>query len=111
MPFLRQTSEGVVLIELLQQRVQLVCAAHDTVNPRWLRPRFFFCLFLVLVGLVRFRHALDHIRHHGVELGGVLRCDGGPPGVRFDGTPCVSRHLAAAPGNDPAFLKALWLGP
>ena len=44
---------------------------------------------------------------NGVELGGVLRCDGGPPGVRFDGAPCVSRHLAAAPGDDPAFLKAL----
>lgn len=32
MPLLQQTSEGVVLIELLQQRVQLVCAAHDTVK-------------------------------------------------------------------------------
>ena len=34
MPFLRQTSEGVILIELLQQRVQLVCAAQDTVKLR-----------------------------------------------------------------------------
>lgn len=34
MPLLRQASEGIVLIELLQQRVQLVCAAHDTVKLR-----------------------------------------------------------------------------
>ena len=34
MPLLRQASEGIVLIELLQQRVQLVCAAHDAVKLR-----------------------------------------------------------------------------
>ena len=34
MPLLRQASVGIVLIELLQQRVQLVCAAHDAVKLR-----------------------------------------------------------------------------
>lgn len=34
MPLLRQASEGIVLIELLRQRVQLVCAAHDAVKLR-----------------------------------------------------------------------------
>ena len=34
MPLLRQASESVVLIELLQQRVQLVCTAHDAVKLR-----------------------------------------------------------------------------
>ena len=34
MPLLRQASEGVILIELLQQRVQLVCAAHNAVKLR-----------------------------------------------------------------------------
>ena len=33
-PLLRQASESVVLIEFLQQRVQLVCTAHNAVKLR-----------------------------------------------------------------------------